>query len=168
MKNNEITFRPTIEADLETVLKIEREKQHRPYIRQWSQKQHIDAINDNNYAHLILESIEEKRIVGYIILVSLNNHDESIEFKRLVITEKGKGFGRKAMQMMKKYVFEDLKAHRLWLEVIENNERAYRLYLSERFVPEGIHRESFKNEKKFYSLKVMSIIAQEYYSSISI
>lgn len=80
MNNEEITFRPTIKSDLETVLKMENNDENRPYIKQWSREQHVSAIDDNNIAHLILENIEEKRTVGYIILVGLNNPDESIEF----------------------------------------------------------------------------------------
>ena len=165
MSKSDITFRPTIKSDLEAVLKIERDNENRPYIRQWSTEQHIEAIDDNNIAHLVLEAFEKKRIVGYIILVGLENLDESIEFKRLVINEKGRGYGRKAMQMMKEYAFVDLKAHRLWLDVIENNERAYKLYLSEKFIVEGVSRESFKYQNNFYSVNVMSMLADEYNST---
>ena len=166
MNNEKIIFRPTIKSDMEIVLKMERDDENRPYIRRWTSEQHINAVNDNNYAHLIIETIEDKRIVGYIILVGLENPDESIEFKRLVINEKGFGFGRKAMQMMKKFAFDDLRAHRLWLEVIEDNERALRLYKSEGFILEGTHREAFKYKEKFYSLKVMSLLAEEYRFSL--
>lgn len=82
-----------------------------------------------------------------------------------MISEKGEGFGRQALRMMKKYAFENSGAHRLWLEVLENNQRAIDLYLSERFILEGNHRESFKYKGKFYSLKVMSFLTGEYRSN---
>ena len=92
----------------------------------------------------------------------MNDPDKSIEFKRIVISEKGKGFGREAVQLVKKIAFETLGAHRLWLEVMEHNGRACQLYQSEGFVSEGLHRESFKQGEKYISLRIMSILADEY------
>ncbi|MCP4703908.1 MAG: GNAT family N-acetyltransferase, partial [candidate division Zixibacteria bacterium] len=161
MGKDSLIFRSSVKSDIQSVYDIERNDENRSFIRQWTMEQHINAIVDNNYAHLIIETVEKRRTVGYIILVGLDNPDKSIEYKRLVISEKGKGFGRKAMQMMKKYVFEDLNAHRLWLEVIESNERAYKLYLSEGFVLEGKHRESMIIGEQFCSLNVMSLLESE-------
>jgi RimJ/RimL family protein N-acetyltransferase len=86
--------------------------------------------------------------------------DRAVEFKRIVIKEKGNGFGRAAVRFIKKYVFEELGFNRLWLEVLENNERAYQLYKSEGFVDEGVHREW--QGDKYISLIVMSMLRGEY------
>ena len=113
-------------------------------------------------AHLIIETESGKRILGYIILLSIDNPDGNIEFKRIVVKEKGKGYGIKAVKLVKKFAFEKQNCHRLWLEVMENNKRAYQLYKSDGFVLEGVHRESLKQGDKYVSLRVMSILAQEY------
>ena len=157
-----IAFRPTTKADLDYVLKIERACENAPFIRQRSIQQHKSAISDNNMAHLIIENSSNKKPIGYIILIGLENPDQSIEFKRIVIKDKNNGFGRESVQLIKRIAFEDLDAHRLWLEVMEHNERAIRLYQSEGFIPEGLHRESSKQGENFISLKVMSILAHEY------
>ena len=157
-----IAFRPTTKADLDYVLKIERACENAPFIRQWSIQQHKSAISDNNMAHLIIENSSNNQPIGYIILIGLNNPDKSIEFKRIVIEEKNKGFGRESVQLVKRIAFENLDAHRLWLEVMEHNERAIQLYKSEGFTCEGLHRESLKQGEHFVSLRVMSILAHEY------
>ena len=59
-------------------------------------------------------------------------------------------------------VFNQFKAHRLWLDVMVHNTRASALYLSEGFIEEGILRESLKQKERFIDLKVMSILEQEY------
>ncbi|KPK50926.1 MAG: hypothetical protein AMS22_11580, partial [Thiotrichales bacterium SG8_50] len=78
------------------------------------------------------------------------------------IAQKGKGIGRKAVKIVKQLAFEKYGIHRLWLEVMRNNNRARKLYKSEGFQEEGIHRESLKVENSFVDLLVMSMLEQEY------
>lgn len=163
---DKISSRLTIPSDIENIIKMERDADNVPFIRQWSADKHYAAIGDANIAHLVIETSNEKRIIGYAILIGLENQDKSVEFKRLVINEKGKGYGRKAMRMIKKYAFENLKVHRLWLEVLENNSRAFQLYKSEGFIIEGTHRESMRQGEKFLSLIVMSQLSHEYETSL--
>lgn len=162
MQFGRIKFRPTTETDLNDVIKIEGAPENTPFIRQWSIQQHKSAIIDDDMAHLIVENKSNNKVIGYIILVGLENPDKSIELKRIVIKEKNKGFGKEALRLIKKIAFENLGAHRLWLEVMEHNDRAIKLYQSEGFILEGVHRESLKQKERFVSLKVMSILAHEY------
>jgi RimJ/RimL family protein N-acetyltransferase len=164
MKFKSITVRPTSESDLDIILAMERSDDNTPYIRQWSREKHLEAINDTNIGHFVIQAANDERMVGYIILIGLENIDRAVEFKRIVINEKGNGYGRAAVRFIKKYVFEELGFHRLWLEVLENNERAYRLYKSECFVDEGVHRESLRQGETFLSLRVLSMLSNEYES----
>jgi len=157
-----IALRPTQKADLDLVLRMERDTDNSDFIRQWTVEWHRSACVDDNIAHWLIQTIGDGQIVGYIILVGLLDFDRNIEFKRIVINEKGRGLGKESVQLIKKVAFENLGAHRLWLEVMEHNERAFRLYESEGFVMEGVHRESLKQGDKFVSLKVTSILAREY------
>ena len=162
IQNNPITIGATAEADLDTILAMERSDDNTPYIRQWSREKHLEAISDKNIGHFVIQSADDEKIVGYIILIGLENPDKGVEFKRIVINEKGNGYGRAAVRFIKKYVFEELGFHRLWLEVLENNNRAYQLYKSEGFVDEGIHRESLRQGETYLSLIVMSMLRHEY------
>jgi len=162
MQFGRIAFRQTIETDLDYVMKLERAPENSPFIRQWSIQQHKSAISDENMTHLIVVNTSDHKILGYVILVGLESPDQSIELKRIVIQEKNKGFGKEALQLVKETAFENLGAHRLWLEVMEHNDRAIKLYESEGFTSEGVHRENLKQGERFVSLKVMSILAHEY------
>ena len=65
------------------------------------------------------------------------NQHQSLELKRMVVQAKGHGFGRAALRVVKKMAFDDLGAHRFWLDVKARNSRAKALYDSEGFVDEG-------------------------------
>ncbi|UCD95704.1 MAG: GNAT family N-acetyltransferase [Candidatus Zixiibacteriota bacterium] len=162
MQYGPVVFRPTTEADLGLVLKLENDDENASFIRQWPIDQHRSALADDNIAHMIIQKKSNKAVVGYIILIGLKNPNRSINFKRIVIARKGEGFGRASVRLLKKLAFEKLEAHRLWLDVVEFNERAYKLYESEGFVPEGVHRESLKQGDRFVSVNIMSMLAHEY------
>jgi len=143
---------------------MERSSENADFIRNWSRDRHLNALTDENKAHWIVQTLAGNHITGYVIFIGINNPDKSIEFKRIVIDEKNKGYGRETVKIIKKVVFEKLGAHRLWLEVMENNPRARHLYESEGFIVEGIHRESLRLGDSYLSLDVMSMLVHEYKS----
>jgi RimJ/RimL family protein N-acetyltransferase len=58
--------------------------------------------------------------------------------------------------------FREFAAHRLWLDVFDDNARARHLYQSLGFVEEGVLRECIRWPDRFRSLVVMSMLEQEY------
>jgi diamine N-acetyltransferase len=157
-----VILRPTTIADLEFVMVAESAEENRPFVLQWPREQHIAAINSFESAHRIIEDAESRAAVGYAILLGLGGVHRSIEFRRLVVTAKGRGYGRAAVNMIKKFAFEEQAAHRLWLDVKEGNQCARRLYESEGFTLEGLLRECFRGESGWESVYVMSILESEY------
>lgn len=151
---------PTTSEDLDVILAIETSPQNAPYIGQWERKRHQEAIANPNLAHLKI--VLDNKIIGYVILVGITNPDRSIQLKRIVVQQKGHGFGRETVRLVKEMVFHKFQAHRLWLDVMIHNARAYNLYLSEGFIEEGILRESLKQGENFIDLRVMSILEPEY------
>jgi diamine N-acetyltransferase len=79
-----------------------------------------------------------------------------------VIQAKGSGFGRAALRVTKKVAFDDLGAHRFWLDVKRRNTRAKALYDSEGFVVEGELRDAIRQPQGFESLIVMSMLRPEF------
>src|SRR5687768_5454279 len=107
----------TTEDDLDFVLSAEQSSENRAFVTVWTREQHLDALATEDLSHLIIENSAEGSRVGYIILAGLADAHQSIEFRRIVVTEKGKGYGKEALRVVKRLAFEDLKAHRLWLDV---------------------------------------------------
>lgn len=161
-KSKLISLRPTEANDVDFVLKAESNPENSIYVGQWTKKQHLDAILEEDILHLIIEENKDSKPIGYIIMAGLQNPNRNIEFRRIVITEKGKGFGREALKLVKRLSFNALKAHRLWLDVREHNHRGQYLYKSEGFTEEGQLRECILNKDKFESLIIMSILENEY------
>lgn len=159
-----IIVRYTQEDDLEFVIDAEHNGDNAQYVGQWTKEQHSEALMQKDIMHLIIEEDISAKTVGYVILAGLQNPNCNIEFRRIVITDKGKGLGRKTVKLIKKIVFEQLKAHRLWLDVRYKNHRAQNLYQSEGFLREGVLRECVLYNGSYESLIIMSILENEYSS----
>lgn len=157
-----IRLRTTVEDDLDFVLDAEQSAENRAFVTRWTREQHREAANANDQRHLIIETGAEGRRVGYILLAGLTSEHQSIEFRRIVVTEKGKGYGREAFRLVKEIAFKQLLAHRLWLDVKEHNARARHVYESEGFVVEGLLRECIKADDDYESLLIMSMLRDEY------
>lgn len=164
-KSGVLRARRTTADDLEFVIFAERLPENAQYVGQWTHQQHLDALLVKDVLHLIIEEGSTQQPVGYVIMAGLENPHHNVEFKRLVITKKGQGFGRATLRLAKKIAFEQLDAHRLWLDVRERNLLAQGLYKSEGFQEEGVLRECILLEGEYQSLIVMSLLAEEYYGS---
>jgi diamine N-acetyltransferase len=158
-----LVHRPTTRADLEFVCATEKAAENSPFVLGWPEQQHLQALDDRGIAHWILEAPGvDARSIGFVILAGVDLLGGTIEFKRLVVREKGVGFGREAVRLVKREVFGRLEAHRLWLDVFEDNERARTLYRSEGFREEGTLREHVRCNGEWRSLVIMSLLRREY------
>lgn len=157
-----IELRPTQIADLDFVRDTERHPDNAPFILQWTRSQHTEALNHPDIDHQIIVRVSDRAPVGYVILCGLEDLHCSLELKRLVIAEKGQGYGKQALHLIQTQAFEQYEAHRLWLDVKDFNARAYHLYQRVGFVEEGRLRECFQTEQGFETLILMSMLEAEY------
>ena len=157
-----IRLRRSKEDDLDFVLNAEQSDENSRYVTVWTREQHLAAFTSKDLAHLIIETVNDGTSVGYIILAGLEDDNQNREFRRIVVTVKNKGYGTAALRLVKKLAFEELGAHRLWLDVREHNSRARHIYEREGFVVEGTMRECVRANAGFESLVLMSILRTEY------
>jgi RimJ/RimL family protein N-acetyltransferase len=157
-----VRLRPTMQSDLEYVVSLERDPENLPFITPWERTQHEAAIRFPDFRHFIVEAGPALDAAGFVILIGCRSPHQSLELKRMVVQAKGQGIGRAALRMAKKMAFDDLGAHRFWLDVKRRNTRAKALYDSEGFVPEGELREAVRVQGGFESLVVMSMLATEF------
>jgi diamine N-acetyltransferase len=157
-----VRLRPTMQSDLEFVLSLERDPENLPYITPWERIQHEAAIRFPDFRHFIIETGPGLEAGGFLILIGCRNPHGSIELKRMVVRDKNQGFGRAALRVAKKIAFDDLGAHRFWLDIKKRNARARGLYDSEGFVFEGELREAVKLDDGWESLIVMSMLLGEF------
>lgn len=160
MSTHRIKLRPTLPADLTWVLAAEQHFENAPYVGQWSQARHEEAITTTDEAHLVAEQTGQP--VGYVIVTGLENPHLTVNLQRIVVVKKGNGYGRQILQWVKALAFDTLGYHRLWLDVLASNQRAQTLYRQEGFVVEGVLRDSWKTASGYEDMLIMSMLAPEY------
>jgi diamine N-acetyltransferase len=162
LQHARVRLRPTMQSDLDYVLTLERDPENLPYITPWEKIQHEAAIRFPDFRHFIIETGPALERGGFLILIGCRNQHQSIELKRMVVQTKHQGFGRCALREVKKIAFDDLGAHRFWLDIKKRNTRAQALYVSEGFVFEGELRQAVKVSDGYDSVIVMAMLQEEY------
>ncbi|NER79484.1 MAG: GNAT family N-acetyltransferase [Leptolyngbya sp. SIO1D8] len=157
-----VLLRPTIASDLDFVLAAERASENEPFVGQWSRDRHLHACQHPDERHWIIVDAATQEPVGYVILLGAQDPNQCLLVKRMVITRKGQGFGKAALEQVLHQAFLELQAHRVWLDVMEDNSRAYTLYRKLGFVEEGKMRECMKKSRGFVSLHLMSVLRSEF------
>lgn len=157
-----VRLRPTMTSDLEFVLSLEQDPENLPFITPWERTQHEAAIRFPDFRHFIVEGGGGLEAVGFVILIGCRGPNHALELKRIVVRDKGLGYGRAALRMVKKVAFDDLAAHRLWLDTRSANARAAGLYESEGFLLEGRLRDAVRTAQGYDSMLVMSMLQPEF------
>ncbi len=157
-----VRLRPTLQSDIDFVLSLEQDPDNLPFITPWERTQHEAAIRFPDFRHFVIEAGPALAAAGFLILIGCRSRHQSLELKRMVVQAKGQGVGRAALRVVKKVAFDDLGAHRLWLDVKKRNARAQALYAGEGFVVEGELREAVREAEGFESLLVMSMLEREF------
>lgn len=161
-----VRLRPTMQSDLGFVLSLEHDAANLPFITPWERTQHEAAIRFPDFRHFIIEGGAGLDAVGFLILIGCKSPHQSLELKRMVVQAQGQGYGRAALRVAKKVAFDDLGAHRLWLDVKGRNTRAQALYDGEGFVVEGRLRDAVRVHTEagpgFDALVVMAMLRPEF------
>lgn len=71
-------------------------------------------------------------------------------------------FGTRMMELIKQYCFGYLNMHRIWLMVLDSNEKAKHLYEKAGFIKEGVHREAILRKNKYIDYIVMGMLRSEF------
>jgi len=156
-----------------------------PVINQWrNDKELIDLLGNNflyisqevddawyeNYLksrnttiRLAIIDTRNSSLIGTVQLTDIHPINRSAEFSIMIGDKEywSKGAGYFSTNSIITHGFENLNLHRIYLTVLENNERAIRLYEKAGFKKEGILRESIYKNGSFSNLIQMSILKSE-------
>ncbi|MBN2350737.1 MAG: GNAT family N-acetyltransferase [Bacteroidales bacterium] len=150
----------TMFSDVDKI--IEFENSNNQFVHNYSKEKHLELLEDENCLHLSIRRLDNDIITGHVIIFGITNPNRVLEFRRITINDKGLGFGRETVRLIKKLCFEKLKFHRLWLDVYDDNTRAIKLYESEGFIKEGTLRENSKTGNSYRSQRIYSMLENEY------
>lgn len=154
-------LRPTRMEDIPAIVDLERTPAYRSFVGNWSVEEHHEKMAGSDCRYLIAEP-ESGEIAGFAILRGLASSHRSIRLQRIVVAEPKQGVGRFMLAGILDYVFRELRAHRLWLDVFETNLRALHVYESVGFRREGVLREAIFRDGEYHTQILMSMLDREY------
>lgn len=113
---------------------------------------------DNFYP---LTAVEDGEVVGSLILRYTDEKQSVLRIGFVIIddSQRGKGYGKKMLQLAMKYAFDILKAEKLTLGVFDNNPSAYYCYKAAGFKEteeEGFSIEMFGETWKCIEMEAFS------------
>jgi diamine N-acetyltransferase len=154
-------MRPALPSDVPRIATLERTTMAREFVGQWSDERHLATLADGDARYFVSET-ERGELRAYAILRGLREDSSSIELKRIVVAEPGRGLGRRILEELIRVSFEEFHAHRLFLDVYEDNRRARHLYESLGFQYEGVMRDAARRDDAWCNLHLMSLLDSEY------
>ena len=103
--------------------------------------------------------------IGTIGLSQIDTRNRSAEYGRMLIGEVAflrRGYAQDATLLLLRYAFENLGLHRVYLEVLSDNQAAIRLYKRCFFTVEARLHLSHFTRGKFRDVLLMAVLEDEY------
>ncbi|MEH7380946.1 GNAT family protein [Bacillus sp. JJ1533] len=130
-------------------------------------EEYMENANNSKSEVLIYKVVEKQtgNIIGHISLGKIDRRNKSARVGKVLIGDKnarGKGIGQHMIKEVLKIAFEELELHRVSLAVFDFNSSAIACYEKAGFIKEGLHRDTAKNGKEYWSVWEMSILEDEW------
>ena len=124
---------------------------------QWFEK----IINDNTKMYLIFE--KNKQPIGYVRITDIDYLNKSMCVGGDIHKKhRGKGYSQEMYNLIFDLGFKQLNMNRLWLFVLEQNERALYVYKKYGFLETGKARQAVYKNGKYHDYVSMDILKSEY------
>jgi diamine N-acetyltransferase len=156
-------FRSATDGDIAQICRLETLPQFRTFVGSWPPDQHLKNLADPDTSYLVAED-EQGSIAAFAILRGLLSEHRAVELKRFVVGVPNQGTGKRFLAEIAGRAFGEYGAHRLFLDVFVNNDRALHVYEAFGFRKEGIMRDAIYRDGTYHSLFLMSVLEGEYRS----
>ena len=160
LKGNNIYLRLLEKKDIRILYKICNEEKVKRYNTIPN-----DIQNNNKGTNLrkALSIINEKNVLVGFITYKESNYCNNVYSIGITIGSKywGRKYGQDSIKTLLKYLFGELNAIRVELEVIKSNLRAINCYKKCGFVEEGIRRNKVYIEGEYVDTLIMGILREE-------
>ncbi len=115
----------------------------------------------------VVFSIEDSATGRYLGQTGIHQiHDRSKVGRLACIVaargDMGRGYGTGAIRLVLDHAFGPLGLHKMWLMVFSHNERGRRIYGKLGFVEEGVLREEYFHQDRWFDMIRMSMLAREW------
>ncbi len=139
-ETDKIIIKETDICNLDTIILLE--TQNALFVNKYNRDKHIQTIG--NQCHFSIFTKTNNHLIGYILLADITT--KKIEFRRIVISKKGFGYGNDALTLIKQMCYNKFNANKIWLDVYTDNIKAINLYKKHDFVEKEII--SLKNNNR--------------------
>ena len=122
--HHHVTLRKTTVEELAAICAME-QGEAREFIIPYPLERHLKEFQAGT---TLYRSIwRSDRLVGFVIL-ALDPDGRSVEFRRIVVSERGRGIGSHVVRLVQDLCRRELGRERIWLDVFETNTRARHVY----------------------------------------
>lgn len=128
------------------------------------QKRWFDKVtNDQNQVNFSIKDKKSKNLIGHCGLYYINWRSRIGEFGIYIGNQKyrGGGYGSDALRQLCRYGFNELNLNKIWCEVYSNN-ASLDMYRHIGFVDEGVLRQNYYSEGKYWDSYILSMLENEY------
>jgi ribosomal protein S18 acetylase RimI-like enzyme len=123
----DVRLRPSARGDLDFITALERRPDHYEHNGQWSDWEHLSAIEGRNgRSHWIIEREGER--AGYLIAYDCRAGDAGFYVKRILVDRKDDGTGTAALRRFIEHALSLDRVSCVWLMVREANARGRHVY----------------------------------------
>ena len=116
--------------------------------------------------HMFFLALSEAQTTGYGEFMEIDRQNLKAKLGRIIIHPKyrGKGLGTELMTLLADAGFQQLKLHRIYLNVYSFNEPAIQCYENVGFKKEALLRDYYRLGDKYWSVYRMSLLRSEWFA----
>ncbi len=148
VETDQLYLKRTIFDELDFVETAEAAEQ---FLLPYTRDQIIETLVSTEALHGVIVEKATKRPVGFLLFQGLENPHRSLELRRIVVTQQADDYAEQALALAKKYCFETLKYHRLWLSIFSDNATGIAICEKAGFQQEGLLRDTLKKDGEWKS-----------------
>ncbi|WP_055668638.1 GNAT family N-acetyltransferase [Desnuesiella massiliensis] len=123
-----------------------------------------DISTDNSRIDFLIFDKESTDIVGEVVLNDINRKDRRCNLRIGIFNKNNfsKGYGTEAIILALNYGFGMFNLHKIYLDVLNFNDRGVHVYEKIGFIKEGVLREDIYFNHRYYDVIMMSILENEF------
>ena len=117
-----------------------------------------------NAYNFVIADANDESYIGQLDMFRVDWRLRQGEIGMLIADERkrGKGYGQEALELFKRFAFQNLGLERLEMEVHMDNAAGLACYRRAGFTLEGVRRHAYWAEGRFGDVGIMSILRDEY------
>lgn len=162
IRTRRLTIAEATAQDIDAIIALESHPDNRDFLWVGTREEHLAEMADPNHLLLVFRALAGGATVG-CALVRLDFASLRFEVRRIAIGEKGKGYGREAMEALLAHAFGPLGMNKVWLDVYPHNTIGIKLYESLGMHRDGVLRENYRSATHgFLDQAIYSLLRREY------